>query len=115
MLKVAYKKVGEDVKLVEIGGSLNELNDMLEGYLEAVPFWTAVPYREQEKFSHLIMLINEEGKLRDLSPNIKYGSYDVIVGNLIVCSHDGSGEFESISEQDFENIKEVINKYCFIG
>lgn len=62
--------------------SLEELQEFVGGYIEII-----------DLFDGTLMVINEEGKLKDLPFNIpatliyskKYGMQDYIVGNALVC------------------------------
>ena len=77
------KSNGAEVELVPENGkqfTLKELQDLVDGFIEIVP----------AKDGRLI-IINEEGKLRDLPMNqkasllYKHAGSDVIVGDVLVC------------------------------
>ena len=46
------------------------------------------------------MFCNEEGKLKDLLPNIVGPLGDVIVGTIFAVRADDEGEFQSLTDYD---------------
>ena len=83
-MRVVYKEVGKVGEIREIEGTLAEFQEMCGGWIETLP----LP-------ADMVMLVNEEGKLKDLEPNIIVrvnNRVETIVGNLVVVSvkpHDG--------------------------
>lgn len=60
---------------------LKALQDLVGGPIEVVPL-----VREGSK--HIIAIVNENGNIYGLEPNISAG-YDVLVGPVILCGEDG--------------------------
>ena len=62
--------------VTNISNTLENLQRTVEGYIETVPF------------GENVLIVNEEGKLRGLEPNIKVQS-DVLVGTVVLVGIDG--------------------------
>lgn len=87
MDSILYTTDGERRKVTPSNGtdfSLEELQGFVGGYIEIIRLG-----------ANKVMVINEEGKMRNLPLNIKatvtiqlHGRNDVIVGNALVCSTD---------------------------
>ena len=83
-MKVIVKKPNEKYgNIIEIDGELTTLQDIVGGYIEAVPL------------GEHIIICNEEGKLLGLEPNIRC-MFDTIVGTIIVCDRE-EGELTDVS------------------
>ena len=107
MIKVGFKEVGKEVEFIEIPNTLDELNRLVDGCIEEVPFYLLNP-----NLPDIIIMLNEEGKIKNLEPNIKYFSDD-LVGNLIFCKHDGNGGLCSLNETEFKEIANTIKSLSF--
>jgi Domain of unknown function (DUF3846) len=85
-IRAVLINVGEAPKIVEIENELEAFQKIVGGYIECVSIGF-----------DMIMVINEEGKLLELPPNIDLG-YDVIAGNAVIVGVDQTnGEFTSLS------------------
>ena len=98
-MRAIYKKVNENPRIVEIGGSLLELQSIVGGNVETLTI-----------DDDLVMLVNEEGKIKGLEPNITYNN-DVICGNILVLQVI-EDKFAGI---DFQNIEKVMEKLLGIN
>ena len=87
-MRVLLCKQGEEAQLVEVRNTLKELQTIVDGFIEVVPF-----------FRDSVLICNEKGKLReDLKPNrfLTIGrELDLIRGNFIICGASGE-EFDDI-------------------
>lgn len=90
-MRVVYKVPGEHASVIEIPNNLRLLQELVGGYIETVPC-----------DSDAIMIVNEEGKILGLEPNVLLGN-DVVVGNLIVVGDGG----EDFAELDLDRAKEI--------
>lgn len=79
----------------EIENTLEAFQEIVGGYIETVPFE-----------GDLVMIINEEGKLRELPPNFIWRG-DCIVGTAVFVRVDGD-EFADVEEEDRETIEDSI-------
>ena len=80
-IKVIIKRPDEKAGHVTwISDTLENLQTHVEGYIETIPCG-----------SDAVIICNEEGKIRNLDPNFRYGRTfpDVICGTVIVCGVDG--------------------------
>ena len=94
-MRVLLCRQGEEAQLVEVRNTLKELQTIVDGFIEVVPF-----------FRNSVLICNEEGKLReDLKPNrfltvgreldLIRGNFILIRGNFIICGANGE-EFDDI-------------------
>ena len=82
------KTSGEIIEVSPKNGtdfSLEELQEFVGGYIEIVNILTGTP-------KGTIMVVNEEGKLRDLEINgvasAMVGFRDIVVGDVLVCDNN---------------------------
>ena len=85
----------ENIIAVGIDNDLESFQRLVGGYIETVPFE-----------GDLVMIINEEGKLRELPPNFIWRG-DCIVGTAVFVRVDGD-EFTSANESDRQTIEDEI-------
>lgn len=85
-MKVIIKEVEKNPRIEVIENDLETLKSIVGGYIEVV--------RLEDD---ILLICNEEGKLKDLPPNFSTG-YDVIVGTAIFVSFDGTDDFTSLSD-----------------
>ena len=96
-IKIIYKEVGKDPKVMEIEDTLEAKQELVGGLIEIVPFKEG-----------LLLVCNEEGKLLNHKPNIDIG-YDYIAGNCFVIGDDfENAGFKSIPDEQIEEIKEEL-------
>ena len=97
-IKIVFKEPNKNPIEMEIDNTLEKLHELVGGYIEVVP---------ENQECTILMIINEEGKLKGLEPNIA-SPYDTIVGNIVFVKNIGDGEFHSLTE---DMIKYLLNKY----
>lgn len=96
-IKAIIKRPDEEVgHMTNISPSLENLQKTVGGYIETVPI--------TEK---LMLLCDEEGKLKNREPNIWIGQ-ELIVGAVIICGVNGE-EFDDIPI-NFQIWKELMKK-----
>lgn len=94
-IKAIIKRPDEEYgHITYISNTLHNLQNIVDGYIEVV------------NYKGITIICNEEGKLRDLKPNIMLGR-DILVGTIIVCGTDGE-EFADIPI-DFQRWKNIVN------
>ena len=76
MIKVLYKPVGKPFEVREIPNTLEACQELVGGYIEPVTVC-----------SDLVLVCNEEGRIRGMAPN-PYLGYD-FVGDWFLCGRDG--------------------------
>lgn len=92
-IKVVFKEVGKDPVVMEIEDTLEAKQKLVEGLIEVVP------YNED-----LLLICNEEGKITNLKPNLKF-DYDYIAGNCFIVGDDFENEgFKSIRDDQIEDV-----------
>lgn len=87
MLRVIYKEPGRMAELREIPNTLRGLQGAIHGYIQAVTYKDG-----------LIILCDEEGYIKGLSPNI-FG----ICGPVVVCRTKGE-DFASVGEGEIAKL-----------
>lgn len=90
-MRVIYKEPGKEPRTMIIPNTLKMLQDLVGGYIETAPF----------NDNGIIVICNEEGRLRGLAPNffgIKAGS--LFVGPCVLVRDNGGEEFESLTDAD---------------
>lgn len=109
--KVIIKKPNETAKVQYIESGLEELQNIVDGYIE-------YPYLEKFYEKGISIIVNEEGKLMDLEPSIalnhKGQMIDYYCGNVIFV---GTKETEDGNENDSLTDEQIdfIKKYVFNG
>ena len=94
-IKVIVKSPEEDYgRMLEIENELSVFQKIVGGYIETTGR------------KNLIIICNEEGKLRGMKPNLAFGT-DLIVGTIIVCGASGD-EFADIPI-DFKKWEQIVN------
>lgn len=118
MKKFVTLSTSGDLEIQEVDSSSEYefLKNSVGGWIEAVPLRAG-------DLSGLIMWVNEEGKLTGLPGNIaatavwvsSYGLTDVMVGSVVITGDDGLGETASLTDQDIEKIKQVVDRYSVLA
>lgn len=107
MEKVMIKKVGEAPQVIEV----EEIT--LKYMQEVVGGWIEMPYLSEALDSRKIdIVINEEGKLMELEPNIlvmnKAEILDVVVGDILFVANDGEGKTIGLNDTQIEDLKHAF-------
>lgn len=99
-MKILLFKVGEEPAVIEVNNELEDLQELVGGYIEAVPV--------SNKY---LLVCNEEGKLLNRClPNkvVRWdGGTDIIHGDFFFCS-ECDGDFTSINENDIDELKTYV-------
>ncbi len=96
-VKVAVKKPGCGIEVIECADNLKTWQDIVGGWLEAVPFGS----------NGIIMWCNEEGLLLQLPANFRMG-YNIIVGNVFFTRSDKEGEIASLNNSDIQALQQLF-------
>lgn len=98
-IKVVVKKPGyTHGQIVEIDNRLEELQSIVEGYIEVFPLT-----------EDILIILNEEGKLQDLKPNIFVSNgegFELIVGNIVIVADKGE-DFGSLNDEQMDQLYEL--------
>lgn len=88
-MRVLVKNPGADPKTMVITNNLHLLQQLVDGPIEGHTLTDG-----------LVMIVNEEGKLKGLEPNFYVDRLkDTILGTAIFCGEDGE-DFADIDEHD---------------
>lgn len=96
-MTILFKAPREVAEVREIPNTLKALQELVGGYIEATPF-----------DGDLRLVVNEEGKLMRLEPNVLAPTFDVLVGPVVVTAYDGKGDFRSLTEAEIYFSKEYL-------
>lgn len=116
-VRIGLKEVGKDLIFKEVDGGYESISSIVGGLIEYIP----------SGIEGLDIIINEEGKLKNMMPNLYYGENDVLCGNVIFIRNvDGDSASINKNDEDFlmkaipnitipqkeaENILEHIDNY----
>lgn len=95
-IRVVLLKPKQRAEVLVIRNTLTALQELVGGYIEVITD------RVEHRNFQALLIVNEEGKLIGLEPNIGSG-YDVLVGNIVICAAAGE-EFSSLSVKQAELI-----------
>ena len=102
-VKALVKEAGKEAEIKEITIKLEDLQKLVKGMIEIIPF---------PGIEGLDIILNEEGKLINLGPNILIPEYnDMAVGPIIVLGfNEDEGDHRSLSEEEIKKVKEYLKK-----
>ena len=108
MFRVVIKKPGFRPYIKEVDAGLDSMQALVEGYIE-------VAIRAPNFFGggdELVIYCNEEGLLKQLPLNF-YRTTDghPIVGTVVAVKTDSSGEDVSMTFEDGEKVRSLIDKW----
>lgn len=95
-IKIVFKEPLKKAEERIVEDKLEEYQKLVEGHLESVHIT-----------QNIVMICNDEGKIKKLDPNIIWGS-DVIVGNIFVVGAQDD-DFRSLTENEIKVVKELLN------
>ncbi len=100
-IKALVKDPGKEPEIVEVENSLEGLQELVGGFIEVV---TKIP-------GQLVMLVDEEGKMKSLPVNfMDYQLDDFIVGRAVFLGEDGE-EFTDVPEDLAQDMIETMPVY----
>lgn len=99
-----------------------EIENTLEALQEIVGGWIEIPFISEKLYEEGIdIIINEEGKLIGLEPQIaivqkgKNKVLDLVMGNCIFASHDEEGNTIGLNDRQIKVIEEELKYETFIS
>ena len=108
MEKVMIKRVGENPEIVEVEKiTLKYMQEQVKGLIE-------IPYLSDALNARRIdIVINEEGKLESMDPNMlllgdDFDVIDVIVGDILFVAHDGQGGTIGLSDEQIKDLNDMF-------
>lgn len=109
-IQVMVKRPNENLEILNIEDNLEELQSIVEGYIEYVPV-----NKLSEK--NIEIIVNDEGKINGLEASLAIGHkgniVDVICGNAIFISFKKTRkgiESDSLNEDQIIYIKDLLSK-----
>jgi len=102
-IRAVVKEPSKEAQEKEIEVSLEKLQGLVKGLIEIVPF----PGKEG-----LDIVLNEEGKLINMEPNVYLPEYsDMAVGPIVVIGFgDEQGEHRGLTEEEITKVKGYLEK-----
>lgn len=99
-IKVLVKRVGENPEVISIENHYKEMQKLVGGYMQLVPYYPEPVSKEVACFC------NEEGKLEGLEPNYSIPG-DIIVGDVFFSRTDAEGDQVSLTDKDIQDIEKA--------
>jgi len=96
-MNVLIIEPGKVPREAEIGSDLKDMQEVVDGYIEAV-----YPYDDP-----VALVCNEEGKINGLPLNRKLEDYDIIAGTFFICGLS-EDSFDSLPPNLMEKYKEIF-------
>ena len=94
-IRVLVKEPGKEAELRDIPNTLKALQSAVGGYIETVTF-----------SEDCTLVVNEEGKLQGLLPNLLFCGY-LIVGTALFVGVDGE-EFCNLTDKQVETVRTLL-------
>ena len=91
-MKVIVKRPNQKSEVIEISNELEKLQQLVGGYIETIPYK-----------NNIIILLDEEGRLKDSEDNIVVSKYGMLVGNIVFIGTEGE-DFTSLTEAQIQGI-----------
>lgn len=95
-MRIVVKKVRQLPEVKEIECTLENMKNIVDGYIECFPV-----------FGDILCVCNEEGKLNGLPVNFLFKG-DIIVGDVFFCA-EGAEDFESLNDEQIELIMNLFS------
>lgn len=101
-IRILVRRAGESATVGVIDNTLSAKQEIVGGMIE-------IPYNPDFDESGINLVCNEEGKFSDdPKPNVYWGDYDVVYGDIFFTAHDEDGEAVSLNPKQIEAAKEFI-------
>ena len=97
-MKIVVKKVGQNPETKEIKGELNEMQEIVSGYIQAFKI-----------LDDVLCVYDDDGKLKNKTPNFIFNR-DVIVGDVFFVAA-GEEDFESLNDEQIDLIMTLLNLF----
>ncbi len=98
-MKICFKPVVGPPEERDIPNTLEAMQELVGGYIEVLPVG--------EGF--LDFVVNEEGRLLGMEPNIVTPQGFALVGPVIMTADDGEDDFRSLTEEEIEFCKDYLS------
>lgn len=98
-MKIVTVEPNKAPYIKEIAGTLKSMQEVVGGYIECVPFGT---------MHDVVIICNEEGKLKGLEPNFLYGGWDMICGTVFICGTSGE-DFVGLTDEQATDIVNIFD------
>lgn len=91
-MKIIVKEPCKKGEVIEVENNLETFQKIVGGYIEVYPI-----------FEDMLIILNEEGKLKNLEPNLILKN-DVIVGTVAIAGR-GEEDFISLTDEQIDIIR----------
>lgn len=92
-------------KKVDISFNLDEIQKLIDGYVEIVSLRF---YERDKNLKDIVLLIDDYGRLKPKPLNIVIGTETPIYGPAVFTKTDAIGEFVELSDKDIKNIYKYL-------
>lgn len=94
-MRAIVKEPGKAAEIRDIKNELGEFQSIVDGWIESFKFVNGVD-----------LIVNEEGRLRNMKPNFKFG-WGVVVGTAIFVGDAGT-DFADITDEGIERVMDFL-------
>lgn len=98
-IKIVYQFPGNTSRITEIPNTLEAMQKLVGGYIETL----SLP-------NGLVIVVDEEGRLKGLPENVRCERYGTIVGTLFITAADGE-EFRSLTTEEIQTARAWLLKH----
>ena len=99
-IKVVLQRPGEISRIVTVLNTLETLQDMIGGYIEM-----------HSLSNGLVLVMDEEGRLKGLPENVRCVQYGTIVGTVFITAADDEGELISLTPEQCQSARAWLLKH----
>ncbi|AJD93425.1 hypothetical protein JMA_41070 (plasmid) [Jeotgalibacillus malaysiensis] len=114
---ITIKKEGTKTVVAqeELEHDLESLQKFVGGYIEVT---VAIPGSDDSNAVDLLMVLNDEGKMKQLPPTIAYVKdrevVDFVAGNAFITRRTGE-DFGSVTDEDFRTIQSYYHGHAALS
>lgn len=98
-IKVVFQSPGDISKVITIENDLKPMNELIGGYLETLTLSNG-----------LVLIMDEEGRLKGLPDNIRCAQYGTIAGTVFVTA-DEEEDFRSLTTEEIQSARAWLMKH----
>ena len=97
-IKVVLQCPGEISRVVTVMNTLETMQELVGGHIEV------------HALGVLLIVMNEEGRLKDLPANVRCVQYGTIVGSVFITVADGE-DFRSLTTEEIQSARAWLMKH----
>ena len=96
-MTILFKEPGAPCEVREIPNELEAMQELVGGYIETLRL-----------DGDLFFIVNEDGKMLGLTPNVVAPNLDILVGPVLIVADGCDGDFRALTDEEIEFCKEYL-------